>query len=144
MTMLNIYAPNMENPGFFRKVFDMIPASSPNVIIGGDFNYHLDSTLDRLSTKPALSIASVQTLNDLLKARNMVDIRRLRHPTDRDSSFYSHVHKSYTRIDYFLISSELLPNFTNCTYHNILISDHGPVSLQLKSYSAHTEIQLPI
>lgn len=132
ITMLNIYAPNTDNPDFFRNAFYMIPASSPNVIIGGDFNCYLDPILDRLSTKSAPAIASVQTLNDLIKTRNMVDIWRLQHPTDRDFSFYSHVHKSYTRIDYFLISSELLPSITNSTYHNILISDHSPVSLQFK------------
>lgn len=114
------------NPDFFHKAFDMIPASSPNVIIGGDFNCYLDPILDRLSTKPAPAIATVQTLNNLIRTRNMVDIRRLQHPTDRDFSFYSHVHKSYTRIDYFLISSELLPSITNSTYHSILISDHRP------------------
>ena len=45
---------------------------------------------------------------------------------------YSHVHKSYPRIDYFLISSELIPNISNSTYHNLLISDHSPISLQFK------------
>lgn len=74
ITMLNIYAPNVDNHDFFRTIFDLIPASSSNVIIGGDFNCYLDPILDRLSTKPAPTIASVQTLNDLTKTRNMVDI----------------------------------------------------------------------
>lgn len=47
-------------------MIDIILAFSPNVIIGGDFNCHLDPTQDKLSTKPAPTIASVQTLNDLL------------------------------------------------------------------------------
>lgn len=76
--MLNIYAPNVDNPDFFRKPFAMIPASSSNVIIGGDFNCYLDLILDRLSTKLARTIASVQTVNDLSKTR-MVDIWQ--HPT---------------------------------------------------------------
>lgn len=63
----------------------------------------------------------------------MVDIWRLQHPTDKNFSFYSHVHKSYTRINYFLISSELLSNITSSTYHNIVISDHSPVSLQFEN-----------
>ena len=52
---------------------------------------------------------------------------------DKEFSFYSHVHKSYTRIDYFRIASELLPSVTTSTYHNILISDHSPVSLNFKN-----------
>ena len=133
ITMLNIYGPNIDNPDFFRKAFDLIPASASNVIIGGDFNCYLDPVLDRLSTKPPPAITSVGILNDLIKTRNMVEIWRLQHPTDREFSFYSHVHKSYTRIDYFLIASELLPSVTTSTYHNILISDHSPVSLNFKN-----------
>lgn len=133
ITLLNIYGPNIDNPDFFRKAFDLIPDSTPNVIIGGDFNCYLDPVLDRFSTKPPPTIASVGILNDLIKTRNMVEIWRLQHPTDKEFSFYSHVHKSYTRIDYFLIASELLPSVTNSTYHNILISDHSPVSLNFRN-----------
>lgn len=133
ITMLNICGPNIDNPDLFHKAFDLIPASTPNVIIGGDFNCYLDPVLDRLSTKPPPAITSVGTLNDLIKTRNMVEIWRLQHPTDKEFSFYSHVHKSYTRIDYFLIASELLPSVTNSTYHNILISDHSPVSLNFQN-----------
>lgn len=134
LTLLNIYGPNIDNADFFCKAFDTIPPNSRNVIIGGDFNY-LDPTLDRLSTKPPTALASVQTLNDLIKSRNVVDVWRLQHPTDKDFSFYSHVHKSYTRIDYFLISSDLLSYVKNCLYHDILISDHCPISLQLEHIS---------
>lgn len=135
ISILNIYTPNIDNPVFFfffLKAFDMIPAASSNVIIGGDFNCYLDPILDTFSTKMAPTITSVQTLNDLIKTRNMVDILGLRHPTDRDYSFYSHVHKSYTRIDDFLISSDLQFNSINSTTNNILVYDHSLVSLQFK------------
>ena len=62
---------------------------------------------------------------------NLVDIWRLQHPTDRDYSFFSHVHKSYTRIDYFLIDAKLTSDLISTRYHNILISDHSPVELKI-------------
>ena len=63
--MLNIYAPNIDNPDFFSQIVMIeILASSPNVIIGGDFNCHSDPTQDKLSTIPAPTIASLQTMND--------------------------------------------------------------------------------
>lgn len=46
VSVLNIYGPNIDNPEFFRKVFDVIPTSSSNVIIGGDFHFYLDPILD--------------------------------------------------------------------------------------------------
>lgn len=56
---------------------------------------------------------------------------RLHHPHDCDDSFYSHVHRSYTRIDYFLVDSRLISNVTHTKYHNI-ISDHSPINIDLK------------
>lgn len=133
VTFLNVYGPNIDDPNFFRKVFDLIPdRGTTNLIIGGDFNCYLDPYLDRLSSRVPITIASTQILNNLAKSTNLVDIWRLQHPTDKDYSFFSHVHKSYTRIDYFLVDAKLLPNIENTKYHNILISDHCPVSLQLK------------
>ena len=63
---------------------------------------------------------------------NIVDIWRLTHPTDRDYSFFSSVHKSYSRIDYFLLDSKLISAAESVTYHPILITDHSPVSMVLK------------
>uniref|UniRef100_A0AAR2LAI9 Reverse transcriptase domain-containing protein n=2 Tax=Pygocentrus nattereri TaxID=42514 RepID=A0AAR2LAI9_PYGNA len=134
LTLINIYGPNFDCPDFFRKIFGLIPlALSENIIMGGDFNCYLDPYLDRLSTKTPPTLATVQTLNNLLKAGNMVDIWRLCHPTGRDYSYYSHVHKSYTRIDYFLVSSELVSKVCNVKYHNILISDHSPITCELQN-----------
>lgn len=66
-----------------------------------------------------------------MKLKKVVDIWRLQHPSDHDYSFYSHVHKSYTRIDYFLADSRLISDIDQIKYHNIIISDHRPVSLKL-------------
>lgn len=128
LTFLNVYDPNIDDPNFFKKVFDLLPdASDSNIIIGGNLNCYLDPYLDRLSTHPPPNIASVQVLNNLLKSRNLVDIWRIQHPTDRDYSFYSHVHKSYP----FLIDSHLISHVTNLKYHSILISDHSPLTMSL-------------
>ena len=66
-----------------------------------------------------------------MQSYNLVDIWRLLHPTTKDFSYFSTVHKSYSRIDLFLMDSKLLQSVVDCTYHNILISDHAPVSLSL-------------
>lgn len=43
LTLVNLYAPNIDNPAFFKKVFSSIPnLSQTKLIIGGDFNTHLD------------------------------------------------------------------------------------------------------
>ena len=133
VTLLNIYGPNSDDPTFFRDVFDLLPEdTSSNIYISGDFNCYLDSSLDRSSTKVPSTITSVQTLNNLIKSRNMVDIWRIQHPDKKKYSFYSHVHQSFTRIDYFIVEASSIPNISNTNYHSIFISDHSPVALQLQ------------
>lgn len=39
------------------------------------------------------------------------------------------IHMTYPRIDYFLISKDLLLNIDKCWYDGILLSDHAPISL---------------
>lgn len=123
----------MDDPTFFRKLFDLIPDDdSSHIVIGGDFNCYLDPYLDRLSSAPPPKILTVPTINNLMKTKKVVDIWRLQHPHDRDYSFYSHVHRSYTWIDYFLVDSTFISNVTHTKYHNIIISDHRPVNFDLK------------
>lgn len=47
------------------------------------------------------------------------------------SHFLSQRHKSFSRIDYFLLDSKLISNVITSDYQNILISDHSPTSVVL-------------
>lgn len=99
--------------------------------MGGTFNRYLDPYLDRLSS---VTVASIQALNDLAKSANLVDTWRLQHPTDKDYSFFSslmHINHTWGSTT-FSVDAKLMPNIQHTKYNNILISDHCPVSLQLK------------
>lgn len=77
LRLINLYGPNSVDPSFFRKLFDKIPDdNSSHVIMGGDFNCYLDPYLDRFSTAPPPNILSVQTLNNLIRSKNIVEIGR--------------------------------------------------------------------
>jgi len=129
VTLLNVYGPNFDDPTFFAKIFNLLSDSADShVILGGDFNCVLDNVLDRSAQISQLPSAST-VLNNLMSSMNLVDIWRLIHPTGRDYSFFSQRHKSFSRIDYFLIDSKLISNVISSNYHNILISDHSPTSV---------------
>ena len=92
----------------------------------------LDHLLDKhLSKSPQKSNSCIR-LNTLTDNLNLIDIWRLKHPTAKDYSFFSPVHKSYSRIDYFLVDSKLLSVVETVTYHSIVVSDHAPLSMVLK------------
>lgn len=61
----------------------------------------------------------------------VVDPWRFPYPDKKQFSFYSHVHKTFSRIDYFCIDSCLLPTVDNIKYSTIVISDHAPLLLDL-------------
>lgn len=54
---------------------------------------------------------------------------RLQHPPNREYTFYSLVHHSYSRIDFFLTSNSIIPNISEYRIHPISISDHAPITL---------------
>lgn len=75
---------------------------------------------------------------------NLVDIWRLQHPTDRDYLLFSHVHKSYTRIYFFLIDAQLTPDVISTKYHKNVISNHSPTELKIDLGRAAACIHLAI
>lgn len=60
-------------------------------------------------------------------------------PQNREFSYFSHVHQSYSRIDYFLIDNTPLPSVKKTEYSAIVESDHSPVLLDLCFSSNHRE-----
>lgn len=114
LVLLNIYAPNFDNPNFFCKIFNHVTDyNDHNIIIGGDFNCYFDPQLERSSSSVAPSLKSVTVLNNLAKSLDLVDIWRHQHPLERKFSFFSPVHGSFTRIDYMLVDSRLISNIPN-------------------------------
>ena len=132
VVLANIYAPNWDNVQFFKDLFSLLPnLDTHNLILGGDLNCVLDSTLDRSSPTPSVLSKSAQCINSFCKVYGIFDPWRYVNPTSRQYSFYSPPHRTYTRIDYFLLDNKLTPIVTGIEYSGIVISDHSPVILKL-------------
>lgn len=130
VTLVNIYGPNLDDPGFFRKIFNKLTdLSNTNLIVAGDYNLVMDVHLDRSSSRDCAPSNASTTLKCIMSSSNIVDIWRIQHPDEREYSFFSSVHRSYSRIDFFLVDAKLIPIVANSNYHNILISDHAPTLL---------------
>ncbi len=57
------------------------------------------------------------------------DVSRLLNPNSRDYTFYSNPHKSYSRIDAFWVTQDVLPNVWASEIKNMIYSDHCPLTL---------------
>lgn len=132
VVLANVYAPNMDDKGFFERFFCSLPdLSSHTLILGGDFNCWLDPVLDRSSSNPSTTSRSASFIQNFLSNYGISDVWRYLHPQKREYSFFSHVHHTFSRIDYFLIDNQLLPSVSSCDYQSIVISDHAPITMSL-------------
>lgn len=61
----------------------------------------------------------------------MTDFWRFLNPSSKTFFFFSPVHHTYSRIDYFIIDNKLIPQVKSSLYDSIIISDHTPVILEL-------------
>lgn len=115
--LANIYAPNWDNPSFFSNLFSRLPnVASHHLILGGDINCVLLPSLDRSSSKKISLSKSAHSIQLFLKTYGIVDVWRFHNPTSRAYSFFSPVHKSYSRIDAFFLDKRLLSTVNKCNY----------------------------
>lgn len=133
LILANIYGPNWDNAQFFLNFFSTLPdLVSYKLILGGDFNCVLSPQLDRSSVRSSNTLSSAAVaINSLLRSYGLSDPWRATNPTTKQFSFFSPVHHSYSRIDYFIVDNQLLPLISSTKYHSIVLSDHSPVQMGL-------------
>lgn len=67
----------------------------------------------------------------MIKELGLIDAWRYHHPRQRDFTFRSALHGSYSRIDFICISKQDIGKVESGNIISATISDHGPVTLQL-------------
>lgn len=50
----------------------------------------------------------------------------------RDYSLYSHVHNSYSQLDYFFVPTSYMYMISTCNIHPIILSDHSRIHLKIQ------------
>ncbi|CAG5947255.1 unnamed protein product, partial [Menidia menidia] len=132
VTLCNIYAPNKEEPAFFHEVNNILGNAHGQVVLAGDFNQVLDGALDKSRFSGTAVPKDRAAIQVLMKDNGLIDIWRMVNPSKREYSFYSHCHKSYSRIDFILMSNGLINDVIDCKINAISLSDHAPVELCVK------------
>ena len=100
ITIINIYAPNIEAPQYVRPMLTSVKGEvNNNTIIVGDFNTQF-TPMDR-STKQKINKES-QRLNDTKDQWDLIDIYRTFHRKTMNFTFFSSAHGTFSRIDHIL------------------------------------------
>ena len=130
VSLLNVYAPNDNNPQFITNVFKLILEKSKGVLLfGGDMNATLSQSLDRLPASTAPLSSMSRTLKNNCDETGLVDVWRYMHPRVKDYSYYSAPHDSYSRIDLIFTPKSEAFRVTKCDILQITLSDHAPIAL---------------
>uniref|UniRef100_H3AT54 Endonuclease/exonuclease/phosphatase domain-containing protein n=1 Tax=Latimeria chalumnae TaxID=7897 RepID=H3AT54_LATCH len=133
ITFASMYAPNVDNPLTVQNFFLKLSQYPSPWVIGGDFNCPLDTVMDRSSSTPVAQTHMAKAILFSMVEYSLTDKWRHLHPKTREYSHYSHAHKSFSRIDFLLISSSLTHRVKNCILLPRYISDHSPVCVQLEA-----------
>ena len=129
ITIINIYAPNIEAPQYVRQTLTSIKGEiKNNIIILGDFNTPL-TPMDK-STKQKIS-KETQTLNDTMDQLDLIDIYRTFHPKTMNFTFFSSTHGTFSRIDHILGHKYSLGKFKTTEIIPSIFSDHNAVRLDI-------------
>uniref|UniRef100_A0AAX7VU45 exodeoxyribonuclease III n=1 Tax=Astatotilapia calliptera TaxID=8154 RepID=A0AAX7VU45_ASTCA len=133
LCIVSIYGPNVDEPSFFHGFFSALSEHLEcTLILGGDLNLGLNEEMDRLNTTGTQrNWQSTNIIKQYMSDFGLRDAWRSLHPNSKEYTFFSHVHHSYSRLDYFLVSSSLLSDISDTEIHPIAVSDHAPVSLTL-------------
>lgn len=133
-TIVNVYTPNSGQIKFLSKLMKKLNKfRQGNFIVCGDFNIAPDNELDtsNRTSRPSSPMTTFIRNNDLY------DVWRCHHTSERDYSFFSSRHNSYTRIDYFLVDKWTLTKTTDSSIGTITWSDHAPVSIDIADHPSH-------
>ena len=130
VTFMNLYCPPGYSPDFLSKAFAVfMDLASEDSFVGGDFNCHLNPSLDKLPPDISPPSKRARVLSNICHDIEYSDVWRQLHPTDSEFTFFSAPHKIYTRIDLILIPSSKMSLALSCSIGNIVLSDHAPLYL---------------
>lgn len=129
VAFVSIYAPTVFEGDFFPTITkQLLKLSDYYLYIGSDMNALANISLDKSSTTMSGSQESAsKALNNFIKDLNLTDVWRMYNPSVRDYTFFSSRHKAFSRIDYILVSSTLLPLVQAIDFLPRYLSDHNPI-----------------
>ena len=132
---LNIYAPNSltENYNFLTKIEEFIVSNdSETIIVGGDFNTVINIDIDKKNGNINSNKKNRDNINAILQNNDVNDIWRVLNPNTRHYTWHSNTKPTiFCRLDYFLVSSNLVNIIRNCKITTGFRSDHSLVFFNL-------------
>ena len=137
ITLVNIYAPNNDDVIWFSQLLEKVSKKRENsLIMVGDWNTPL-AKMDTYNYNTVRHPRSRKLINEFLVKESLIDLWRELNKTVRGFTWRSQNPCRRSRLDYFLISDDILGLDPSIEYIPAYKSDHNPVILSfIKSRQA--------
>ena len=128
-----VYGPNRDEPDFYtNECFKKINEWDPNhIICVGDWNIPLKPDIDTLNYNNYNNPRARAELQKKILEFDLLDIFRELNPTERKYTWKQWGAQKYSRLDYFLTSSSLVPYIKKIEILPSCFSDHYPITLEV-------------
>ena len=137
MTLVNIYAPTQDKPKeqmqVLNEIMQIIKDNVYNLVLGGDFNTHLCPKLDMYHNTSNSTSMYASRIIELMQEWELCDVWRIYNPDSRRYTWRRFTNKStqQSRIDYFLISNNLLYEIEKTSITTSILTDHNQILIKL-------------
>ena len=130
MTLVNVYAPNEDNPTFFKHVSEKLSSFECDFIVfGGDFNLVCDVFKDKKGGIATTHAKSRDEVESIKKKFELTDIWRTLNPDAARFTWRRKKPEIHCRLDFFLISDSLCPEITGAEILPGYRTDHSMITI---------------
>lgn len=131
--LVSIYGPNRDNPKFYESLKERINNyDSQNLLLVGDWNLVLDPYLDYDNYSNINNPKAKETVENMIIELNLTDVWRENNPQTKRFTWRRTSPLKQSRLDFFLLSEDLMWNFEDADIVPGYRSDHSMVILKLK------------
>ena len=131
LLLVNVYAPNNDDPDFYLQVFAKVNQFDySSLIVGGDFNAVMGPLDYQGGRERHSNVKSSDIISILMDDFNLCDIWRDFHPNLKQYTRHQKSPKVLSRLDFILVSDNLINNCVSSKIIPGIQSDHSIVTLQ--------------
>ena len=130
--LVNVYCAYDDRIDFCKNLFNLIDSYDiDNLIIVGDWNTVLNLKVDTRFNKQKQTDKVAAFILDYMQRKGLVDIWRKNFPSSQKFTWSRQNPIKFGRLDFFLMSSTMLPLYTDSNILTSYRSDHSPIILIL-------------
>ena len=130
----SVYAPNNDSSAFFDHIIDIIKDfNSDEISLCGDWNLVQNQFLDTFNYKNINNPKARDKVLELMDTFDLKDPWRERNYDTKRYTWRQPTPLKQARLDFFLISHDMMPSVQNCDIKPTIESDHSVIELSLMS-----------